>query len=40
MDSDPEVHLYIENSPVKSIDEITKVIEMLKKQYAENGIAR
>ena len=40
MDSDPEVHLFIENNPVKSIDEITKVIEMLKKQYKENGIAR
>ncbi|MBS1650818.1 MAG: GNAT family N-acetyltransferase [Bacteroidetes bacterium] len=40
MDSDPEVHLYIENNPVKSIDEIRKVIVMLKKQYAENGIAR
>lgn len=40
MDSDPEVHLYIENNPVKSKDEITKVIEMLKKQYQENGIAR
>ncbi|PRZ23457.1 GNAT family N-acetyltransferase [Flavobacterium granuli] len=40
MDSDPEVHLYIENNPVKSIDQITKVIEMLKIQYKENGIAR
>ena len=40
MDSDPEVHLYIENNPVKSIDEIRKVIEMLKIQYKENGIAR
>lgn len=40
MDSDPEVHLFIENNPVKSIEEITKVIEMLKKQYQENGIAR
>lgn len=40
MDSDPEVHLYIENNPVKSIDEITRVIEMLKIQYKENGIAR
>lgn len=40
MDSDPEVHLFIENNPVKSIEEITKVIEMLKKQYKENGIAR
>lgn len=40
MDSDPEVHLYIENNPVKSIDQIQKAIEMLKKQYQENGIAR
>lgn len=40
MDSDPEVHLYIENNPVKSIDEITKTIEMVKKQYMKNGIAR
>ncbi|AEA45205.1 GNAT family N-acetyltransferase [Fluviicola taffensis] len=40
MDSDPEVHLYIENNPVKSIAEITKVIGILKKQYVENGIAR
>ncbi len=40
MDADPEVHLFIDNNPVKSIDEITKVIEMLKVQYTENGIAR
>jgi len=26
MDSDPEVHLYIENNPVKTIDEIQKAI--------------
>ncbi|MDD3004148.1 GNAT family N-acetyltransferase [Flavobacterium sp.] len=40
MDADPEVHLYIENNPVQSIDEITKIIEMIRKQYKENGIAR
>lgn len=40
MDSDPEVHLYIENNPVKSMDEIRHAIAFLKKQYAENGIAR
>lgn len=40
MDSDPEVHLYIENNPVKNLDEITNIIELIKKQYAENGIAR
>jgi [ribosomal protein S5]-alanine N-acetyltransferase len=40
MDADPEVHLYLENKPVSSKAEITKVITMLKKQYQENGIAR
>ena len=40
MDSDPEEHLYIENNPVKNLDEITNIIELIKKQYAENGIAR
>lgn len=40
MDSDPEVHLYIENKPVKTIDEIHNAINLLKKQNEENGIAR
>ncbi len=40
LDSDPAVHRYIENTPVKSIEEIVKVIEMLLQQYKENGIAR
>ncbi len=40
LDSDPEVHRYIEQKPVKSMDEIVKVIEMLQNQYKENGIAR
>lgn len=40
MDSNPEVHRYIENNPVKSIDQIRLAIEMLKMQYKKNGIAR
>ena len=40
MDADPAVHLYIENKPVKSMNEITDVIEMIKGQYEINGIAR
>lgn len=40
LDSDPEVHLYLENNPVKTIDEITQVIAMLRNQYVKNGIAR
>lgn len=39
MDSDPEVHRYIENDPVKSKDQIAEVVEMLHRQYRENGIA-
>ncbi len=40
MDSDPEVHKYILQSPVQSKDEIVEVIKMLQKQYKDNGIAR
>lgn len=40
LDSDPEVHTFLEQNPVKDISEITEVIKMLKKQYEENGIAR
>ncbi|MFT3739511.1 MAG: GNAT family N-acetyltransferase [Breznakibacter sp.] len=40
MDSDPEVHLYIEKKPIGSIDQIRDVIGTLQKQYKENGIAR
>ena len=40
MDSDPDVHQFIDQNPVKSIAEITEVINMLKLQYQENGVAR
>lgn len=40
MDSDPEVHKYILQSPVQSKEEIVEVIKMLQKQYKDNGIAR
>jgi len=40
MDSDAEVHKFIENNPVKSKDQITAVVTMLNQQYTENGIAR
>lgn len=40
MDSDPEVHRFIENNPVRSKEQIEEVIDMLNRQYEENGIAR
>jgi len=40
MDGDPEVQLYLGNSPVKSIAQSIADIEFIRKQYAENGIGR
>ena len=40
MDSDKEVHKYLGNSPVKSIEQIVDVIQFIRKQYTENGIGR
>lgn len=40
MDADPQVHLYIENNPVQTREQIVEVVKMLQHQYAENGIAR
>ncbi|MCO4292968.1 GNAT family N-acetyltransferase [Solitalea sp. MAHUQ-68] len=40
LDSNPEVHRYLGNKPVKAIDEIQEVIKMIHQQYKENGIGR
>ena len=40
MDSDPEVRKYIDQSPNQKKEEITDVINFIRKQYEENGIGR
>ncbi len=40
LDADPLVHKYLGMNPVKHIDECSRVIEILQKQYLENGIGR
>ncbi len=40
LDSDPEVHKYLGNKPVKSIEESQKYIDSLQQQYTERGIGR
>lgn len=40
MDSDPEVHKYLGNDPVKDIEQIREVIKFIRKQYSDNGIGR
>ncbi len=40
LDSDPEVHKYLGNSPIKTIDEAQKAIDYIRMQYSERGIGR
>lgn len=40
LDSDPEVHKYLGDKPVHTIDQVQEVIRIIRQQYAENGIGR
>ncbi len=40
LDSDPLVHKYLGETPVKKMEEINKVIAGIQKQYLDNGIGR
>jgi RimJ/RimL family protein N-acetyltransferase len=40
MDSNPEVHTYLGNNPLKDIQQTRDVIEFVRKQYVDNGIGR
>jgi len=40
LDSDPEVHKYLGNRPVKTIDESLEILESVINQYKERGIGR
>lgn len=40
LDSDPEVHTYLGNNPIKTMEQAKKIIDGVKKQYETNGIGR
>jgi ribosomal-protein-alanine N-acetyltransferase len=40
LDSNPKVHIYLGNNPVKSIEESREMIANIRQQYLENGIGR
>ncbi|MFK2818535.1 GNAT family N-acetyltransferase [Flavobacteriaceae sp. LMIT009] len=40
LDSDPEVHKYLGNNPIKTKEEASKAISFIRQQYAERGIGR
>ena len=40
LDSDPEVHKYLGNKPIKTIREAEEVVNSIRKQYDKNGIGR
>lgn len=40
LDSDPEVHKYLGNNPVKDKNQIVDIINFIRQQYKDNGIGR
>lgn len=40
LDSDPAVHQFLGNKPLTEIAQAAKVVEMVRKQYTNNGIGR
>lgn len=40
LDSNPEVHKYLGNNPVTTIEQSLNAIKGIRKQYVENGIGR
>ncbi len=40
MDNNPNVHLYLGNEPVQTIDQVYGYIESIQNQYIKNGIGR
>ena len=40
LDSDPEVHAYLGNQPIKTVAQSKEQIDFIRQQYIENGIGR
>ncbi|MHC5310384.1 GNAT family N-acetyltransferase [Myroides sp. LJL116] len=40
LDSDPDVHKYLGNNPVKDLEQTIEVIHFIRQQYTDNGIGR
>ncbi|MDP2688373.1 MAG: GNAT family N-acetyltransferase [Aequorivita sp.] len=40
MDSDAEVHTFLGNRPISTLEEAQKMIDSIKQQYIDNGIGR
>lgn len=40
LDSNPQVHIYLGNKPVTSIEQVREAIANIRQQYLENGIGR
>jgi len=40
LESNPNVHLYLGNKPLQSIEESREAIRFIRKQYVDNGIGR
>lgn len=40
MEADPEVHTYLDSTPINAIEEAINIIDFIRKQYVDYGIGR
>lgn len=40
LDSDPEVHQYLGNNPIKTVEQAEDAIKFIRQQYIDNGVGR
>ena len=40
LDADPEVHRYLGNKPIRTIEQVSETISFIRDQYTANGIGR
>lgn len=40
LDNDPEVHAFLGNNPIKTMDQAENIVNFIRLQYKENGIGR
>jgi RimJ/RimL family protein N-acetyltransferase len=40
LDSDPRVHCFLGNNPIKTLEEARHIVQFIRRQYVDNGIGR
>ena len=40
LDADPEVHKFLGNNPIKTVQQAKEIIKFIRQQYIDNGVGR